>query len=315
MYRRVALAVVIVGLASAGAQAWYAQGHGVATRAAVAGMPAEVPDFFRAGAAAIMHGSADPDVYKEVGLNQLRVYEEPEHFLDFELLKGATLPPGRYDYLRYCYTHELDPARVGTVPYAVTEWTQRLTYAFAEHRRWPDNPYIKHKCLLYAGMLAHYAQDLCQPLHTTVHYDGRARADGSSPHSGIHGRVDALFQHLPPTAEATAIPTNVEVFAEVWAETLAEFKRSHALVERVYELEAELPRPSDRGVLTPKVEAFAEERLATSARFTAALYLSAWRDSSAVRLPRWHEREDAEKVPPTVPPVPMPSTPGVPLTP
>lgn len=313
MRRSIGLAVVIVGLASVCAQAWYAQGHGVATRAAVAGVPSEVPGFFRAGADAMVHCSADPDLYKEVGLAQLRASEEPEHYLDFELLKGATLPPTRYDYLRFCYSHQLDPTKVGTVPYAVTEWTQRLTYAFAEHRRWPDNPHIKSKCLVYAGMLAHYAQDLCQPLHTTVHYDGRVGEDGSSPHSGIHACVDALFQHLPPAAEKMAVPSKVKAFADVWAETLAELGRSHALVDKVYELEDELPRSRDRGVLTPKVQAFAEERLAQCARFTAALYLSAWRQSEAVRLPRWHERE--EETQPVVPPVPMPTIPRMPTTP
>ena len=313
MRRSIALTVMVTGWASTCAHAWYAQGHGVATRVAVAGLPPEVPEFFRAETAAIVHCSADPDVFKEVGLSQLQAYEEPEHYLDLELLKDATLPPTRYDYLRYCYTHELDPAQVGTVPYAVTEWTQRLTYAFAEHRRWPDNPHVRSKCLVYAGMLAHYAQDLCQPLHTTVHYDGRANEDGSSPHSGIHARVDALFQHLPPAAETTATPEKVQPFADVWAETLAEFKRSHALVDKMYELEAELPRARDRGSLTPAVEAFAQERLAACARFTAALYLSAWRDSQAVRLPRWHEREEQAR--PTIPPVPMPTVPPMPAAP
>jgi hypothetical protein len=83
-----------------------------------------------------------------------------------------------------------------TLPYAIAEWTERLSIAFAEHRKYPANPYIQNKCLVYAGFLAHYAQDLCMPLHTTIHHDGRANPDGSTPKTGIHPRVDSLVEKL-----------------------------------------------------------------------------------------------------------------------
>ena len=65
---------------------------------------------------------------------------------------------------------------------------------FLAHRKWPYEPHIRDKCLVYAVNPAHYATDLCQPPHTTIHYDGRAQEDGSSPHTGIRQRVDGLLR-------------------------------------------------------------------------------------------------------------------------
>ncbi len=63
----------------------------------------------------------------------------------------------------------------------MTEWTFRLTITLAEYRRWPDNPAIRAKCLVYAGILAHCAEDVRTPLHATIHRDGTANENGNSP--------------------------------------------------------------------------------------------------------------------------------------
>ena len=302
------VAVLAVVACGAPAGAWFAQGHGQATRAVEPVVRNRLPAFFTAGLDAVVHSSADPDVFKEVGLEPLGRTETPEHYLDFELLEGASLPRDRYAFLKLCFDKQLDPVNVGTLPYAITEATQRLTFALAEHRRWPDNPYIQRKCLVYAGLLAHYAEDLCQPLHTTVHYDGQADAQGESPRSGIHVKVDALFGRLSVEPGRVLRGVSVSPYGDVWTAVQREFEASHALVDRVYELEAELPGLGDTGPLTPAVQAFAEDRLQAAARFTAALYLTAWVDSARIELPRWHERPESEreKEDPLPKPMPMP---------
>src|SRR5437764_832460 len=65
------------------------------------------------------------------------------------------------------------------------------------------------------GILAHYAGDICMPLHTTVDYDGRVTADGRSPHSGIHAKVDSLIEKLPLRPEDLAAGQKIEPLAEV----------------------------------------------------------------------------------------------------
>lgn len=280
----------LVGLFAIAALGWHGPGHDRATRPAAAALPKDVPAFFVEGAATIAHCSADPDLFRLRAQPELRDGEVPEHYFDLELLKGAEIPPSRSAFVALCAKKGQTPADVGFLPYAVVEWTQRLALAFAEHRKWPDNKHIRMKALVYAGILSHYAQDACQPLHTTIHYDGRARADGSSPRTGIHAKVDALLQKLTPDPQAAAKGVNPVVFDKLLPGVVAEIKRSHALVAKVYQLENEIPDLEAPLPAGTEVAAFARERLRAAATFTASLYLTAWRKSAELQLPEWHRR-------------------------
>jgi hypothetical protein len=281
----------VVLLAGGVAYSYDGPGHHLATRVAVAALPEEMPAFFRAAAPAIASGSMDPDVFKLEQLPQLRNAEYPEHYFDLELLKGRTPPPLRYAFLERCAQGGLSPSKVGTLPYAVAEWTQRLTVAFAEYRRWPDNVRLRQECIVYAGILAHYAEDATQPLHVTVDYDGRVLEDGKSPRSGIHAKVDALIQKLEAEPVEVAGRVRPESFDDLWPAVLAQLSRSHALVDKTYDLESLLPGRQDPLPDNPKVVEFARDRLEAAAWFAASLYLTAWRDSEKVSLPEWHIRE------------------------
>lgn len=276
-------------------------GHQLATRAAVAALPAQVPGFFRAAAPAIANGSMDPDVFKLDELPQLKNAEYPEHYFDLEPLKGQVPPPLRYQYLDLCAKEGIQPSKTGTLPYALAEWTQKLTVAFADCRRWPDNRTLQQKCIVYAGILAHYAEDATQPLHTTIDYDGRATSGGKSPRSGIHAKVDALIEKLPVQPAEIAAQIKPEVFEKLWPAVLAQLDRSHALVDRTYELESVLPGRGEPLPDNARVIEFARDRLTAAAQLTANLYLTAWQDSAKLSVPDWHIREvgagDAGKAP------------------
>jgi len=278
-------------LATAGpAEAWHGKGHQKATLLAVSALPRDMPAFFRQGAAQIAHGSEDPDLFRLPG-GHVKAAERPEHYCDLEVLGGMSLPAGRYELVVWCVKKDIPIAHVGFAPYAATEWTQRLSVAFAEHRAWPGNEHIRQKTLVYAGLLAHYAQDLCQPLHTTIHHDGRAGKDGVSPQTGIHLKVDALLEKVPDSALATLDANAVRPFEKLFDGVVAEVTATHALVDRTYELEKLLPAKADPFPAAGPVAGFARERLKAAALFTARLYVTAWRDSAAIELPPWHERE------------------------
>jgi len=275
------------------ASAWWGNGHGILTQAAVRSLPPEVPAFFREGEATIAHCVQDPDVAKDRSTPNLRDAETPEHYFDAELLGDRPLPRTRYQFLKLCAEAKLDPSNVGLVPYSVTEWTERLAVAFAEHRKWPANPHVRVKCLVYAGFLAHYAQDMSQPLHCTIHHDGRAKPDGSSPRSGIHNGVDALIEKLQMEPRELARKVEPRSYTALFPAVLAQLKESRSRVERVYELEKELPPREGPWTPTPAIREFAGERAEASVRFTADLYLTAWRKSATIRLPAFLEREPA----------------------
>lgn len=296
--KRTFVVLAVVGVLAAGAGAWHRHGHVLSSRAAVGLASAELPVFFAGGVEMIAHVSQDNDAFtRPIAPRELDAAEGPEHYFDLELLGGEPVPPTRYEFIEFCAAHHLKPPQVGLLPYAITEWTQRLTVAFAEHRRWPDDPAVQVKCLVYAGLLAHYAADACQPLHTTIHWDGRARQDGSSPRSGIHGRVDALPAKLGVTCAELIEGAKAEAFSDVMIAAVGEIQRSHALVERVYELEGQLPAMESDEPLTDEGSAFARERMRAAAVFTASLYLTAWRDSAKIEIPDWHRNFGAGNQP------------------
>jgi hypothetical protein len=292
---------ILLLVGSAGA--WHAKGHDQAVRFAVAAStqpasggaatrPAEpLPGFFTDGVELIAHCSQDPDVFTQpIAPAQLNDAEAPEHYFDMELLGGDKPPDLRSDYLELISKKGLKTLNIGLLPYGVTEWTQRLTVTFAEYRKWPDNVCIRQKCLVYAGTLSHYAADLCQPLHTTIDYDGRTK-DGKSPRSGIHRKVDALLGKVTYDRRRVLADLEIAPFDKLFPAVRDQIDRSHALVDRVYDLKDLLPDMDAPAGDEPKVLDFATDRMRACARFTACLYLTAWRDSQTIKLPEWHKRK------------------------
>lgn len=292
--------------------AWWPKGHSLVAQSAVLALPPAtantsaaannageaMPDFFRAGWATIAHCAQDPDVFKNRDLPNLTDREAPEHYLDYEMLGDLKLPAKRSDYMALCLKNNIDPEDAGTLPYAVIESTERLAVAFAEYRKWPDNPHIRMKCLIYAGLLSHYTGDLEMPLHVTIHHDGRAQANGKSPRSGIHARLDSLIEKLAQKRllSAASLASKQQVApltGDLLPAVLQEIARSRENVDRAYELESSLPPADEKAVWNPdgRVVEFGVSRGRAATNFTASLFLTAWRRSTELKLPVWLERE------------------------
>ena len=287
------MTLLLVGNTSS---AWWSEGHGILTRAAVKTAPDEMPEFFYAGSKMIAHCAFDPDVSKNRGTPVVRSSEHSEHYIDLELLDGRSLPKNRYEYIQLCTEIGVRPEKVGLLPYAVAEWTERLAVAFAEHRKWPNNQFIQNKCLVYAGFLAHYAQDMCQPLHLTIDYNGRRQPDGTFLHKGIHEKMDSLIQFLEMKPTDLAEAQEITPFDDLMGDISKSVESGHALVDKVYDLADSLPNALDKNwAPVPEVVEFARERARESVRQTASLYLTAWKISKTVILPSWLDRSSSDK--------------------
>lgn len=285
--------LILIVLQASPANGWWVRGHGIVSKAAVASLPDRMPGFFLAGGDAIAHYVWDPDLAKNRGTPILRRAEDPEHYFNPERLKDATLPVDRNEFIRLCASQGIAPDKVGFLPYSVAEWTQRLAVAFAEHRRWPANPYIRRKCLMYAGFIAHYAQDLCQPLHVTMHFDGRPGSDGSLQSKGIHYRVDDLIRRLDPAPGDLESGQEPVVLDSLMAGIAVQIEDSRSLIDAVYGLADRMP-PAGEGEWTPvpDVVAFGLERAREAVKFTASLYLTAWQLSEGLEFEDWVVRAD-----------------------
>jgi hypothetical protein len=285
-----AAAGLIIVSANAAAHAWHCDGHYIISQAAVERAQDSLPGFFVGRRRTIAHCSCDPDIFKQKFTPQLRNRERPEHYFDMEYLKGAKLPETRQQYAALCAKKSLDPYEVGFLPYAIEESVQRLIIVFAEHRACPDNEHVKNKCAVYAGILAHYAADACQPLHCTVHYDGRVAKPGdASPRSGIHNKVDALAGKLAVSEAQLIEKLTIPAIVDVRAAVHSRIARSSALVDTVYRLEPMLPSAKAALTTSGPVRSFAVAQTRASIAFLAGLYIRAWRASGDARLPSWHK--------------------------
>ena len=267
--------------------AWFIEGHYRATSLAIAAAVGRVPSFLVKDSSIVILASGDPDLVRDKTVPQVKNQEGPEHYLDQELLDSASLPPLRYEYISLLCKKGIDPSRVGMLPYALAEWTQRLAWAFARQRQLPLEPGTQQTCEVYAGILAHYAADCCQPLHVTIHFDGRAGANGASPQTGIHEKVDGLLAKIPITAaDKPTLPAALDC-ADIMQCISRQIKASHDLVDTVYSLEPQLPGLTD-SITDPRVKGFAHVRLRASAAFIATLYITAGELSTKLKLPEWY---------------------------
>jgi hypothetical protein len=84
---------------------------------------------------------------------------------------------------------------------------------------------------------------------------------------------------------------------------LARIRRTHQLVDRVYELDSQVPA-IQAPIADKAVNRFAAGRLRAAAEFTASLYLTAWANSAKIMLPDWHveHRRDTDSPPEAVRP-------------
>jgi hypothetical protein len=277
-----AAAAALLGLALAGlASAWWVKGHEAVAEAACAGLPDDAPAFFRAGAKRLAHYAGDPDRWKNRAAVQLAAAEAPNHYIDLENYHGKELPRDRWKALALLQELNEKPDRAGMLPYALMENYDRLSCAFYDHRQDPKDEAIQAKCLVYAGVLAHYTGDCAMPLHTTRDYDGRKDADGKVVQQGIHAKIDSYPEKFGLTPEEITRGLKAKQIDDVWDHVVQTIAESHKHVERCYELDRAglFEKKSDEG------RAFVLERCRAGAQFTMDLWYTAWLRSKDMKNP------------------------------
>ena len=285
--------ILLAAIYSNSAHAWLTDGHQLLTKEAIKILPRSMPRFFLNSKEAIAHHAVDPDITIPSELPTHAHHEKHKHYLDYEYLGGATISKDYQDYLNLLQSKGLQVTAVGDLPYSITEYVEKLSLAFAEHRRWPGNQQIKQKCLLYAGYLAHYAQDSQQPLHTSAHHDGRIVGDihNPSPRTGIHRRVDSLVEKYKKPFIGRSEHISLDPIDAVFDSVLEEILRSHGFVNAVYDFDSSIPAvdaPLDGR--NEQLNDFIKARGRASILFTARLMLTAWNKSLGLQLPKWLKR-------------------------
>jgi hypothetical protein len=312
MRNRVVIGLVLF-ICSASASGWGSQVHRDLTALALAGLDPALPAWLRSPEtlAAAQFQSNQPDRWRGWPSVVLKHENDPEHYLDLELLAPfgltlETLPRLRGEYIQKLtlaraaqpeigagWDAAKDPARTqewpGFVVYAVAEHYARLQAAFNQVRileqlgdpaRAPQLAQARAIAIYHLGDLSHYVADIAQPLHTTKHFNGWVgeNPQGYKWRERFHAYIDESVAARHGLNFDTLRP-HVRYGAPVnsqdpWDDVLRYFGRSFTQMEPLYALER------DGQLDGPPGAALIRERLIDAAGMISALVSAAWESST-----------------------------------
>lgn len=271
---------------------WGFTGHEMGARAAVQGLPGEVPTFFRAAGEQLAYLNGEPDRWRDRGVPAMDQAFAYDHYLWLENVpRGALDAPDRFAFIQALYAAGLEHGQrdVGLLPYRMLELYQRLV---AEWRLWrvETDPsrrgWIEARIVNDAGILGHYVMDASNPHHASKHHN-RWHPDDPNPegyttdpafHSGFERDfVEARVTQADVSSRIAGPPASVAGRAR--EAIMEEIQGSHALVETLFRLHRDVGfDPS--APLDPRTRDFAADRLAAGAETLRSLWWSAWLESA-----------------------------------
>jgi hypothetical protein len=316
-----ALGIVALAITAPPAQAWDYEGHRLVNQLALASLPTNFPSFVRAADASerVAFLAGEPDRWRNTPDLPLQHCQEPEHFMDLELLadfglKPDALPVFRYDFISalgaYRKTHpdsavgedsRNDPAHkyqwVGLLPWAITENYGKLKSGFSYLKTFetsggtPDEIANAQANILYImGTMGHYVGDASQPLHTTIHHHGwkGENPHGYSTRQGIHSFIDGYFKQTSAATlkslTAKSRPAQIVSIEGRSAKPEEMFQAFMLFIMDTHKLVEPLYKLEKEGKLSTDGDssegrAFLEAQLLKSGQLLGDIWYSAWQQA------------------------------------
>jgi hypothetical protein len=288
--RHAAVCLLAVTCLISPAWPWGNEGHSAINRVAAEKLPSDVPAFLRDGGAQLAYLAPEPDRWRATSELALKRSQEPDHFINLEMVVGMELPPDRYSFYRELaakreqtpgHPDDLLPERVGLQPYITIEIYERLIVAFREYRhalaehRNPE--FAEANAIFYAGWLGHYVGDGSNPMHTTIHHNGwiGPNPKGFTTANTVHWKMEGIFvaANFKQLDFADLVPAKPRLLTDPFQDYLHSLHDSYQLVETAYQLEKE---GGFDGEGTAASRDFIRHRLAAGAEMLRNLWYSAW---------------------------------------
>jgi len=282
------IGILLVAVPSFG---WGQKGHFLVNLAATAGIPTELPDFFRDASPQLVYLGYDPDRWRGAG-ESLDAVNPPDHFLDYEYVAGLELPVDRYAFIELLQESGtlrrlgISVSTSGFLPWRIAEVSELLE---RQWRIWStadltqdERAQVEQNIIHYAGILGHYVGDAANPHHSTIHYNGwvAMNPEGWANDCEIHYRFETAF--VTRVIEPADLFSALEEMArrdDYFSAGLDLIRDSNAEVEELYRIDRD-GGFTGRGDASGK--AFAKDRLARGASVLRDLwwstYLNATRD-------------------------------------
>jgi len=271
---------------------WGWTAHEMLTELAVDALPVALRPLYDPHRAFVARHSLDPDRWRQEdadpatlceparGASALEGPESPRHFIDADAI--ARWPfrdvPRSFEAYRELAGDRLEVW--GTAPWAVAAYTRRLARGFEEGTD-------LRSILCHSAALAHYVQDLSQPLHLTENYNGQL-----SGQEGVHFRfesdlVDAYAAALRVRLPGRALQARLldDPLAAAFEMLVRGYPDADDVLRDDLEALAAAPLEEDeRGAdslaylreLWARSEDLLLDRLADGAEMTASYWTTAW---------------------------------------
>lgn len=255
--------LLVVSLPGAEACAWGPRGHELVNEHAIATLPAELLPFFQAHARWLVAHASDPDDWIKSDSR-----ERPHHFIDMERYarRFEQMPRTRVEALKAAGKKYV--AKNGDLLWWLPLATRRLAEAMQAGER--------EEILHWAVAVAHYAADICQPLHTTENHNGQLNQQ-----PGVHGRFETrTVNQLAGFLELR--PPPARILADLHNSVFAQIARSYRLLPQIFRADQEA-REGDRtfgptyvGLMAKKLREPIQAQLEAGATLTGSFWLTAW---------------------------------------
>ena len=290
MRRRILVVTVLLLGGSLSVAGWGAYGHTVIGQAAAKSLPSEMPAFFRAAGDQLAFLNPEPDRWRDTAEQAYGPWLNgsiKDHHILLDLVPSDILrAPDRYTYLDMLAKRGItSPIRNGPVPgllhLRILELTQQVRIGFRSWRASTDprqRGWIEARIIDDAGILGHYVADAANPHHTTVHMFGwyGSNPEGYATDEEFHNRFETEYvqARIQLADILTKIPSQPRVVRDLQAGVLEHLQKSHALVERLYQLDRQ--ERFGRSTTGSGHKEFTIERLADGATMLRNLWWTAW---------------------------------------
>jgi len=311
MMRLLLIATLMVLSLPPRACAWDYEGHRIVNQLAVHSLPTNFPAFVKTPAAVerIAFLSGEPDRWRNTRDVTLKHFNNPDHFLDLDLLPEYRLSAESLPRFRYDFAAQLagqgppnsdappkangDPDHtknlIGFLPWTIAEYQSKLRAAFSYLKTFQESggtpqeiANAQENVVYLMGVMGHFVGDGGQPLHTTRHHNGwvgdnpKGYTTNHTFHQWVDGgyiaRVKITADELRPVVRsAKELPVSKTNAFRCVVDWLVE---QHRLVEPLYELDRD-GKLSGRNTVKEGRE-FISGQIISGAQMLGDLWYSAW---------------------------------------
>jgi len=269
------------------AGAWGAKGHAWVSENAVKLLPeGELRERMERELPSVVGYSSAPDFELKDGINES--LEAPNHYIDLDapepMLTAEVLRTelrSRVDAARWYTAHRLTFRDGGFLPWRIEEMEVALANAMAGETQ---------EVGLFAGLLAHYAADATQPLHTTKDYNGRVAPNTKESYlHGIHADYEIVFiqdRGIEFRESSLAMARPAKKLDDVFGAAVDMVLDSYTHVDMIYDVAGRNAGPDRYTAWDAEMGEMTRERLAEAATLVASLWLTAWEEAQQAKAAR-----------------------------